>query len=178
MSVKFDRLDTITHDCAEIWNITGVCNKHIAEETMKFVGHVLNSDSRSTRSEDSVLDISAPATKLLFEEIEKVLAQRNLQQIPDQHWGQIHRQYESTEMHEHTPYHVGWVYYVRVPEDIGLLVFSQFQGWTNKYEHTHYPEVGQLVLFPGWMIHRVTKNFNTIPRISISGNANYIEESK
>jgi hypothetical protein len=173
--IQFDRLDTITHDCAEVWNITGVCNKRIAEETMKFVGQVLNPDSRTTRSEDSVLDISASATRELFDEIEKVLDRRNLQRIPNQYWGQIHRQYESTEMHEHTPWDVGWVYYVRVPEDSGLLVFTQFQGWTNKYEHTHYPKAGQLVLFPGWMIHRVTKNFNTIPRISISGNANYIE---
>ena len=174
MTIQFDRLDTITHDCAEIWNITEVDNEAIAEETMKFVGQVLNSDSRTTRSEDSVLDVTAPATKLLFKEVEKVFAQRNLQRIPDQHWGQIHRQYESTEMHEHAPWNVGWVYYVRVPEDSGLLVFTQFQGWTDRYEHTHYPEVGQLVLFPGWMIHRVTKNFNKIPRVSISGNANYI----
>jgi hypothetical protein len=178
MSAKFDRLDTITHDCAEVWNITEVDNEAIAEETMKFVGRVIESDSRNTRSEDSIIDDTAPATKLLFEEIEKVLAQRNLQQIPNQYWGQIHRQYESTEMHHHEDSDVAWVYYVRVPEDSGLLVFSQFQGWTNKYDHTHYPEVGQLVMFPGWMIHRVTKNFNVIPRVSISGNANNIEESK
>ena len=174
--IQFDRLDTITHDCAEVWNLTGVCNKRIAEETMKFVGQVHHPDSRTTRSEDSIIDDTAPATKLLFEEIEKVLAQRDLQQVPNQHWGQIHRQYESTEMHDHTPWDVAWVYYVRVPEDSGLLVFTQFQGWSTKHEVTHYPKVGQLVLFPAWMIHRVTKNFNTIPRVSISGNANYIGE--
>ena len=91
-------------------------------------------------------------------------------------WGQIHRKYEATEMHHHGDSDVAWVYYVRVPEDSGLLVLSQFQGWTSKVDISHCPVVGQLVMIPGWMVHRVTKNFNDVPRISIAGNANYIGE--
>ena len=79
-------------------------------------------------------------------------------------------------MHHHGDSDVAWVYYVRVPEDSGLLVLSQFQGWTSKVDISHCPVVGQLVMIPGWMVHRVTKNFNDVPRISIAGNANYIGE--
>lgn len=178
MTIKFDRVDAINHDCADIWNITGVDNEAIAEEVFAYVGQFHSDNATHTRSEDSIVDLNAPATKILFKEIYKVLDQRNLKSVPTQQWGQIHRQYESTEMHEHTPYHVGWVYYARVPENSGALVFTQFLGWSGKRDYIHRPEVGQLVMFPGWMIHRVTKNFNTIPRVSISGNANYIEDTE
>ena len=173
--IQFDRLDTITHDCVDIWNITEVCNRAIAEETMKYIGQTISFDSTSSLSEDSLLDRNANNTKKLLGEIEKVLVYRNLAMVGDP-WGQIHRKYEATEMHHHGDSDVAWVYYVRVPEDSGLLIFSQFQGWTSKIDIKHYPVVGQLVMIPGWMVHRVTKNFNDIPRISIAGNANYIKE--
>ena len=173
--IQFDRLDTITHDCLDIWNITGVCNRGIAEETMKYVGQVISSDSTSSLSEDSVLDSNATNTRKLLGEVEEVLKERNLV-MSEKPWGQIHRKYEATEMHHHGDNDVAWVYYVRVPEDSGLLVLSQFQGWTSKIDISHCPVVGQLVMIPGWMVHRVTKNFNDVPRISIAGNANYIGE--
>jgi len=178
MAIQFDRIDIITRDCADIWNITGVDNEAIAAEVFSYVGQVMSNDPTQTRSEDSIIDLTAPATKILYEEINKVLKYRNLKSILTQQWGQIHRQYESSEMHEHTPYDVGWVYYARVPKDSGALVFTQFLGWTGKVDYVHLPKVGQLVMFPGWMVHRVTKNFNTIPRVSISGNANYIQHTE
>jgi hypothetical protein len=55
-------------------------------------------------------------------------------------------------------------------------MFSIILGWSQKIDLVHEPKVGQLVLFPGYMLHRVTKNFSDIPRVSIAGNANYINE--
>ena len=78
--IQFDRLDTITHDCLDIWNITGVCNLGIAQETMKYVGQVIDSDSASSLSEDSILDPNATNTRKLLGEVEKVLKERNLTQ--------------------------------------------------------------------------------------------------
>ena len=178
MSAKFNRLETITHDCFEVWDLSGICYRGVASETMKFVGQVYDEDVIRSRNEDSKIDITAPHTKVLFEEVEKVLAQRNLKRVEDQYWGQIHRLYESTQMHDHNPQDVAWVYYARVPKNSGVLVFTQYLGWTKIHEHTYQPKVGQLVIFPGWMVHRVTKNFNEWPRVSISGNASYIKDSE
>ena len=174
MPSQFDKVSPITDDYLEIWNITGVDNEAIAEETLKYIDNVQSLDPRETLSEDSVIDKNAPATKVLLNEIFNIMNQKNLARSTI--WGQIHRKYEATALHDHACDDVAWVYYARLPPDSGVLMFSIILGWSQKVDIVHEPKVGQLVLFPGYMLHRVTKNFSDIPRVSIAGNANYINE--
>ncbi len=175
--IQFDRLEPLSNDCLDIWNIKEIDNQAIAQESLKYISQVKDSNSINTMSEDSIINPEAPSTKKLLDKINEVLKYRNLTQAGEP-WGQIHRLYEATGMHDHIEHDVAWVYYVRVPEDSGLLVCTLFEGWSRRREYAHKPEEGQLIMFPGWMVHRVTKNFNEIPRISIAGDANYIKESK
>lgn len=177
MGAIFKELKTITHDALEIYDVTDIDNKAVAEETLKCINVVSSPVASDTMSEDTVLDLSQIHTKSLIQEIHKVLHSSNLR-IKGRPWGQIHRQYESTNMHDHGKENIAWVYYVRVPENSGILSFQQFHGFTHTTKHDHIPEEGQLVIFPGYMVHSVTKNYNVIPRVSISGNAEYIKEGK
>ena len=174
MPSQFDKKRPLTDDCLEIWNITGIDNEAIAEETLKYIDNVRSLNPVETLSEDSVIDENAPATKVLLNEIFNILDQKNLARSTI--WGQMHRKYESTALHDHACDDVAWVYYARLPPDSGVLVFSMILGWSQKVEAKHEPKVGQLVFFPGYMLHRVTKNYSDIPRVSIAGNANYLDE--
>jgi len=87
------------------------------------------------------------------------------------YWSHVHLPLESTQRHNHNAMGrtdaISWVYYVKVPERAGDLVF-----------HIHdlvdpaivKPKEGMLVLFPSYLDHTVTKNLSHGVRISISGN--------
>lgn len=80
-------------------------------------------------------------------------------------WSQIHRPLESTNTHHHGQHEMAFVYYVSVPKGAGDIVFE--------IEHLIrpiHPKEGELLVFPGWLKHRVSKNMSDSIRISISGN--------
>lgn len=93
------------------------------------------------------------------------------------HWAHVHEYNESCNTHCHMcaqdiiqgP-HLSAVYYVKVPQNSGKLVFD-FE--VSKYEKNRYtvnPEVGKYILFPSHLDHFVTKNKNKDKRVSISFN--------
>ena len=87
-------------------------------------------------------------------------------------WGQIHRKYESTQLHDH-PHEVAWVYYVKTPPKAGAIVFQLQQGHHRPRQIHFNPKAGELIMFPNWVLHQVNKNLDNEYRISIAGNAKY-----
>lgn len=81
------------------------------------------------------------------------------------HWSHIHRPLESTNTHDHCNFELSFCYYVQVPEGSGDIVF-EIQNLNTPLK----PKVGELLVFPGWLKHRVSKNLGSGIRISIAGN--------
>ena len=83
-------------------------------------------------------------------------------------WSHIHQPLESTGLHHHrndvTIY--GFVYYVCVPANAGLLTFEFENGALT----TIAPAEKELYMFPAWARHKVSKNLSREVRISVSGN--------
>ena len=81
-------------------------------------------------------------------------------------WAQIHRPYESTNVHSHGGGDKAFVFYVQVPEGAGALYFEVEPFGISIIQ----PIEGMLVLFPACIKHGVYKNLSNNIRISISGN--------
>ena len=168
--VEFSRLEVLSNDCLDVWNITGVCNKRIAEEVLKNLDNRVSMDSNTTFIEDSVLDTKAPETSKLMDELTEIFNYRELVNIAS--WAHIHRKYESTQLHDHPP-DVAWVYYVRTPPKAGAIIFTIQQGHNRSRSVPFNPKAGELIMFPHWVLHQVNKNLDNEYRISIAGNAKY-----
>ena len=81
------------------------------------------------------------------------------------HWSHIHRPLESTNTHDHCDFELSFAYYVKVPKGAGDIVF-EIQNLNSAMK----PREGELLIFPGWLKHRVSKNMGNEIRISIAGN--------
>ena len=167
---QFSRLETLSNDALEFWNITNVNNDILAQEVLKNIDNRLSTDDATTLVEDTHIDMQAPETKKLIKEITEVFNFRNLVNVDI--WGQIHRKYESTKLHEN-PQQVSWEYYVKTPPRAGALVFNIQQGNYRPKQIQFYPQAGELIMFPHWVLHQVNKNLDDEYRISIAGNAKY-----
>jgi hypothetical protein len=159
-------LELIVHK----FNITGINNTILAQEILHHQDVRSNDNPNSIMHEDSLLDISpgSEAFKLITT-INQLTASRNFVTI--EQWGLIHRPLESTNTHRHDDHPLSWVYYVKIPERAGDLVFSFF----DRFSVPITPKEGVLLLFPGWMHHSVSKNKSNETRISVAGNCKYFE---
>tara|TARA_X000001388_G_C2217175_1_gene117737 strand:- start:572 stop:1108 length:537 start_codon:yes stop_codon:yes gene_type:complete len=85
-------------------------------------------------------------------------------------WSHVHYPLESTNTHNHNENHhqKSFVFYVNVPLDSGKFVIDL--SIINGPRIPISPVQGNLLLFPPWLPHLVTKNYANEPRISISGN--------
>lgn len=110
--------------------------------------------------------------------------------VCDSMWVNINPKYAYNRHHTHP--HALWsgVYYVQVPENAGLLYFTdprpQAQVLTPYYdpqrrradtwpEVYYQPQEGRLIVFPAWLVHAVQPNLSEQPgregdRISVSFN--------
>ena len=156
---------TLLELTARKYKLTGIDNDKLAKEVLKFINDRVSDDPNSNLSEDSKLDIAPGSeTEKLINAVDDIGALKNFK--TDFAWGQIHRPLESTNTHNHgiSPY--AWVYYVKVPPGSGDLTF----WFLNRFRYSIKPEVGSLIIFPGWMDHSVSKNRGEEIRISVSGN--------
>ena len=80
-------------------------------------------------------------------------------------WGQYYKKgaYQISHYHSHSDW--AFVYYVNTPEGSSPLVF-------DKSDRMVYSKAGELVIFPGWLIHHVPENEGE-GRSVISGNLSY-----
>ena len=82
-------------------------------------------------------------------------------------WGQYYKEgaYQISHYHVHSDW--AFVYYINTPEGASPLVF-------DKSEKEGYSTAGEVVIFPGWLIHHVPKNKGE-GRSVLSGNLSYIK---
>ena len=101
-------------------------------------------------------------------------------------WANVNRykDFNTTHIHENVDW--SFVYYVKVPENSGSLIFIDprvrrvksrsdkfIKGFDNPFTHSTYfssPLVGRFVIFPSYLEHYVEPNLTQESRISISGN--------
>lgn len=100
------------------------------------------------------------------------------------YWIHVTPSGEVTQQHDHKPSLFGGVYYVDKPEDSGDLVFIDVNPYhefsprvlpgktdpITRPEITMEAEEGTMLIFPGWLPHKVSKNNSDRRRISISFN--------
>ena len=80
-------------------------------------------------------------------------------------WGQLYNRGHYQEYHDHREIDWAFVYYVNTPEGSSPLVF-------DKSEKEVYSREGEVVIFPGWLIHHVPPN-QCDGRTVVSGNLSY-----
>lgn len=98
-------------------------------------------------------------------------------------WANVNSKFASNKIHDHANCLLSGVYYVKVPENCGNLMFydprsakafykpqvSQFTAYTAD-AIAHVPEAGLLLIFPSWLKHGVEPNLSEDDRVSISFN--------
>ena len=81
-------------------------------------------------------------------------------------WGAIYEQGDFCQKHVHLPSQLSWIYYCQVPEGSPPLLFDDI-------DYEFYPEVGDLIMFPGWLNHSVPIYDNNEERIILAGNIRF-----
>jgi hypothetical protein len=94
-------------------------------------------------------------------------------------WANYHPKEAWTDEHTHGDTDQVMVLYLDVPKDSGDLeihnpLFYHWEGskrmsGTNGWRNLKV-KTGDVVIFPGWMLHRTGKNFNDDPRVTINTN--------
>ena len=85
-------------------------------------------------------------------------------------WGLIYNKGDSTEAHMHWPSLWSYTYCVEACELCSPLVFPTCNEPEEKLEIA--PRIGQMVLWPAWVMHEVPEHTCDHGRIMISGNLN------
>ena len=144
-------------------------NRKLSEEILS-LNKRLNTNPVSTSFEDTEFKVLPNSESETFQDILiQILQEKNLKLIDI--WSHIHKPLESTNTHFHksySPFDFSFVYYVKVPINSGVFVidFTLISGFRKPI----LPIEGNLLIFPSWLPHMVTKNLSNDTRISISGN--------
>ena len=99
-------------------------------------------------------------------------------------WGNINPKGGFNFTHIHPSGWMSGVYYVQLPENNNEIVFQdprsarmmdfQRSSLIKDEYFSHYPKVGELLLFPSWLPHFVSPNTSDKNRISISFNVEIV----
>jgi uncharacterized protein (TIGR02466 family) len=98
-------------------------------------------------------------------------------------WAMVNGKYASNALHNHPNSILSGVYYLKTPENCGVLSFTdprsaaqmlnppivEFNLWTLP-KISYKPEAGMMLLFPSWLLHGVETNMSEDTRISVSFN--------
>jgi uncharacterized protein (TIGR02466 family) len=106
------------------------------------------------------------------------LKDKNYDFVIKSSWLTLNKKGHYSHQHHHADADISGVYYVNTNGNDGELIFENPNRLiTTSYllntwqESMHYvPQKGKLILFPGWLIHRVSKNETDNERISFSFN--------
>jgi uncharacterized protein (TIGR02466 family) len=87
-------------------------------------------------------------------------------------WATVHQRCVSHLLHTHPGHLLSGVYYVRMPERAGHIVFHDPRGPRFPFDQREQvqPRPGDLILFPSWLAHTVTPTGGESERISIAFN--------
>ena len=83
-------------------------------------------------------------------------------------WGNIYRKNDYTDDHNHSPYYMSFVYFLKATWYNSSLVFTH-------YGQKIRPREGKYVIFPSHLQHHVPKHRFRKSRITLSGNLNFKE---
>ena len=129
-----------------------------------------------------------PLVNLLYEAQREIFKKENLDGEPvlGNMWANINPKGGSNAPHTHPNCLFSGVYYVKTPENCGLLQFEDPRPGTNLYrpvkkkeiqdekeywrEIFYKPVAGRLIMFPAWLLHKVFPNESNDIRISVSWN--------
>jgi uncharacterized protein (TIGR02466 family) len=110
--------------------------------------------------------------------VPEYVTNRNYDFRIDSSWLTLNCKNHYSHSHHHGDADISGVYYVKTDGNDGDLVFENpnrlistsylLNTWQEALHHK--PQVGKLILFPGWMVHRVEKNPKDSERISFSFN--------
>lgn len=101
-------------------------------------------------------------------------------------WVNVYNIGDYQEIHSHANHHFSAVYYVKVPENSGSLIFTSpdyltislppnvEDGSPLQNSATYNPQESELFIFPSLAPHRVTRNMSSDKRVSIAMNFNII----
>jgi len=170
---------TLVHISCLYGSVEGIDNEKLAHPCIT-EGVRYSEDPLDTGFEDLAIPSNEEWNKV-FENIQHQFMKVNGETLEFiDHWAQVHRKYESTNMHNHFDPNinepkdqpdVSGVYYVQIPKGSGSLVFNYN---INQYQTMSYsiePIVGNFLIFPSTLNHHVTKNLSDDLRVSISFNA-------
>lgn len=156
---------TLLELTARQYKLAGLDHNLLAKEVLAHLSDRLSDDPNSGLIEDSVLEIpEGSESRRLVAMVDEIAKTKNM--YTTSQWGQIHRPLESTNTHHHGTSPFAWVYYVQAPPGAGDLTF----WFLDRFRFSVKPVEGNLILFPGWMNHSVSKNRGNGIRISIAGN--------
>lgn len=104
------------------------------------------------------------------------------------YWININKKNNKNAKHIHPGSIISAVYYIKVPDNSGEIIFYTplqnydkfiFGNMIEKYNsynsstYTYIPKSGDLIMFPSWLYHNVSDNKSEEERISIAFNSNY-----
>jgi hypothetical protein len=139
-------------------------NEEILQNNVK-----ISDDPLHTQHEDSILPNLPNSEISEFLKIINGFCERDNLKLSGI-WSHIHYPLESTNTHHHYDenYKSSFVFWTKVPPNSGKFVVDL--GTINGPRIPIAPIQGNLLFFPPWVPHLVTKNYSKEPRISISGN--------
>jgi len=96
-------------------------------------------------------------------------------------WVNIHYKTGKTLEHTHSNASLVYAFYIKKPEGSGNIEFFDplFYHWQGSQQDLGYSwqiadvQEGDVVVFPGWMMHRTEESKTDQPRIVMSGNIGY-----
>lgn len=152
---------------AEVLTLNDIDNGLLSQEILSNMTR-RTLDKNSTMYEDTVLatPIGSEASKLITQ-MTDIAAKKGL--MMSSFWSQVHQPLESTDLHHHGFVEYSWVYYVKVPEDAGNLIFVLDDKDHRCPQHVFTPKEGNVIIFPSYIRHRVSKNMSNDIRISVAG---------
>lgn len=80
-------------------------------------------------------------------------------------WANIYRKGDYTEYHNHNPYILSFVYFLKCKRYFSPLIFDSFL-----FKRKLKPKEGRLIIFPSYLVHGVPKHKYDETRITLSGN--------
>jgi hypothetical protein len=156
----------LQHVTADKYLLKDINKNNLIEELLEDKHIRLTDDVNSSIFEDTLWKPKHEGLKVL-NQIHSIINPLGLKVT--EKWALFHRPFESTNSHKHPESSFGFVYYVQALPGAGNLVF-EFDNINTVIP----PVENNLLIFPGWCMHKVTRNLSDNTRISLSGNINYI----
>lgn len=153
-------------------DLGGLVDQILEFKTQRLDPNPINSHYEDTKCPDSpIIDEIVAELKAAFKGV------TGMDLVLMDMWSHIHEKNMSTNQHSHYPADVSGVFYIKVPEGSGQLVFHPAANPYHPGRIPFKPEEKLFFLFPSFLDHSVTRNQSDETRISLSFNFKIKKES-